>query len=292
MGWRLVRAAEDNAPDSLTWRERYALLVLANAAMDDTRECEPEIEDNPEIIRRLRIGSRSERYAVIQALCDKGALMKKERGRNGVKAVYVVAPFQGLAYLTGRAESSGRRSKGPGSPDASPVDNPVKGPGSPDASPVDNPVKGPGNPDASPRLKGPGLAAEGSGFGGMKGPGNPDASPAGTVFFRGDQEETEETRPTRAHARTREAIREAFPGLNDEEIDETIRVVKARLNPRDIGKYIPRLIQNGDLAKYIPCGLNGRRHSDRCRNRDCANCTASWCEGRCHGRRNAASEAS
>jgi hypothetical protein len=267
MGWQLVREAEDQAPASLTWRERYALLVLANAAMDSTRECPHGMEDNPDIVRRLRLG-RSERYSVIAALCDKGALIQVERGRNGVRAVYAIAPFAALAHLNG-----------PGFPDPRAVDNRTKGPGTPDPSPVDNSLKGPGIPDASDggaTLKGPGFASEGSGFHPLKGPGIPDPI--------GDRRDYEETRPI-THARAREAIRLAFPGLNDAEIDETIRIVQVRYHPKDMAKYVRVLIDNGDLAPLIPCGLSSKRHSDRCRNRDCANCTASWCEGRCHGAR-------
>jgi hypothetical protein len=266
MGWQLVREAEDHGPDSLTWRERFALSVLANAAMDSTRECPHGMEDNPDIVRRLRLG-RSERYSVIASLCDKGALIQVERGRNGVRAVYAIAPFATLAYLMG-----------PGNPDPSPVDNRLKGPGFPDASPVDNAPKGPGNPDASEggaMLKGPGFTSEGSGFDPLKGPGFPDPI--------GDRRDYEETRPI-THARAREAVRLAFPGLNDQEIDETIRIVKVRFHPKDMTKYVRVLIDNGDLAALIPCGLSGEKHSERCRNRDCANCKSSWCEGRCHNR--------
>lgn len=267
MGWQLVREAEDYGPDSLTWRERFALSVLANAAMDSTRQCPRGMEDNPDIVRRLRLG-RSERYSVISALCDKGALIQLERGRNGVQAVYAIAPFATLAYLMG-----------PGNPDPSPVDNPVKHPGFPDASPVDNYLKGPGNPDASgagATLKGPGFTSEGSGFDPLKGPGFPDPI--------GDRGDYEEKKPI-THARAREAVRQAFPGLSDAEIDETIRIVKARYNPQNITKYVRTLIANGDIALLIPCGLGDGKHSERCRNRDCSNCTASWCEGRCHGGR-------
>jgi hypothetical protein len=191
-----------------------------------------------------------------------------ERGRNGVRAVYAIAPFTTLAYLMG-----------PGFPDPNLVDNRLKGPGFPDAPPVDNPPKGPGTPDASDdgaMLKGPGFASEGSGFHPLKGPGIPDPI--------GDRGDYEEKKPI-THARAREALRRAFPDLSDAEIDETIRIIKARYNPQNITKYVGTLIRNGDVAPLIPCGLSDRKHSDRCRNRDCSHCTASWCEGRCHGGR-------
>jgi hypothetical protein len=266
MGWQLVREAEDHGPAALTWRERFALSVLANAAWDSTRECPHGIEDNPDIIRRLRLG-RSERYAVIAALCEKGALLQLERGRNGVRAAYAIAPFVAVAEMMSLDN-----------PGAGPVDNAAKGPGNPDASSVDNESKGPENPDASGSaavLKGPGSVTEGSGNPGLKGPGFPDPI--------GDDGDLRETRKT-PYAQARKALREAFPGLNDTEIDETIRIVKVKFSPQNTTNYVCRLIGNGDIVQYIPCGLSGVNLSDRCRNRDCANCTWSWCDGRCHDR--------
>ena len=151
MGIRLVmEATSSHAPGALTWRERYVLAVLASSAMDATRECPPGIEDSPDLVARLRLG-RSERYAVLASLVAKGALERLERGRNGVKAVYAIAPFE----------------LGAGS----------ERPGEPDAPPVENPPKGPGFPDASEPVKGPGSASEGSGKPGRKGPGTPDPAP-------------------------------------------------------------------------------------------------------------------
>ena len=156
MGIHLVMEAAERAPD-LTWRERYALLVFASSAMDGTRECPDGIEDRPEIIRRLGL-SRTQRYAVIAALCEKGALLRVKRGRNGVKAVYAIAPFVTIPS--------------------------AERPGDPDVPPVDNRVKGPVNRDATGPLKGPGSENEGSRKPGLKDPSNRDAS-AGDTVFRG-----------------------------------------------------------------------------------------------------------
>jgi hypothetical protein len=249
MGWQLVREAEDHSPDELTWRERFALGVLANAAMDDTRICPDGIEDRPEIIRRLRIKGRSDRYEVIKALCDKGALIRVERGRNGVAAVYAIAVMAPAVAL-----------KGPPNPDPRTVDNPV-----------DNWAEGSGIP-------GPSTCGLGSGNPGFKGPPNPDPSAADTVFFRGDRDETI------PHARARDAIRAADPAVTETEIDQTISLIKTRYNPRNIGRYIQRMAIRGDLAAHIPCGLGDKRHSDSCRSRNCRACTYAWCEGRCHAR--------
>jgi hypothetical protein len=273
MGWRLVREAEDDAPDNLTWRERYTLLVLCNAAADSTRECAPGIEDNPAIIQRLRLNSRTARYEVIAALCKKGALLKKERGRNGVKAVYVIAAFGAVAHL----RDSGSAAKGPGFQDPTAVDNPAVGSGEP------GPYSG---------AKGPGFTAEGSGFHGTKGPGFQDPTASDTVFWGETRSRQEETEPKRAYPRARAAIRSEVPDAADDEIDEAIRIIKVKFSPQNTNTYVERIVARGDLMKYFPCGLSGKKHSDRCRNRDCANCTSSWCEGRCHGNRDAESEAS
>ena len=136
MGIRLVmEATSSRVPDALTWRERFVLTVLASSAMDATRKCPEGIEDSPDLIARLRLG-RSERYAVLASLVAKGALERFERGRNGVKAVYAIAPFEAITGM-----------ERPGEPDAPPVDNPLKGPGIPDAT---GPLKGPGSTDPAP----------------------------------------------------------------------------------------------------------------------------------------------
>lgn len=171
MGIRLVMEAATHAGPGLTWRERFALSVLAASALDSTRACPAGVTERPEIIERLHMG-RSERYAVLAALCAKGALVKTERGRNGVRAAYSIAVF-----------TAGTGPERPGEPDAPPVDNSRE----PDSSPVDNPPEGPGNPDAAPPAKGPGTATEGSAEPGLKGPRNPDSSQADASYrgFKG-----------------------------------------------------------------------------------------------------------
>lgn len=151
MGIRLVmEATSRQAPEGLTWRERYALIVLAASAIDATRELPPGIEDNPEIIARLRLG-RNERFAVMKSLCEKGALERLERGRNGVRAAYAIAPFV--------------------------IVHEQERPGDPDAPPVENPSKHPGFPDAKGPVKHPDSASEASGFDPLKHPGIPDPAP-------------------------------------------------------------------------------------------------------------------
>jgi len=152
MGIRLVmEATSSRVPETLTWRERYALMVLAASAIDATRELSPGvIEDSPELAARLKM-SRTQLYVVIDALCEKGALLRLERGRNGVKAVYAIAPFSTSAGL--------------------------ERPGDPDVPPVENPLKDPSNRDASAPVKDPGSENEASRFDPVKHPGSRDAAP-------------------------------------------------------------------------------------------------------------------
>lgn len=92
MGIRLIAEVLDGAPETLTWRELYVLVVLAENARDGTRQCWPGVEDNPDVIRRLRL-SRTQRYKVIGSLIDKGALVRVKRGQKGVRAVYAIPPL-------------------------------------------------------------------------------------------------------------------------------------------------------------------------------------------------------
>lgn len=152
MGIRLVmEASGSRVPETLTWRERYALMVLAASAIDATRELAPGIiEDSPDLAARLKM-SRTQLYVVLEALCDKGALLRLERGRHGVKAHYAIAPF-GIAAEPER-------------------------PGDPDVPPVENPLKDPSNRDAKAPAKDPGSENEGSRFDPPKDPGFRDPAP-------------------------------------------------------------------------------------------------------------------
>ncbi|WP_438479174.1 hypothetical protein [Streptomyces asiaticus] len=163
VGIRLFVEVLDHAPDTLTWRERYALGVLAENANDATRECWPGIEDDPVIAHRMRLPGRSSRYEVMKSLREKKALEGVSAGRRGHRAVYRI-PEMGPA-------------KGPGIPDA----NGDTGSGDSGHSVRDPQTqtegKGPENPDPM-NEKGsgndPNRVREPHG----KGPGNPDPSPS------------------------------------------------------------------------------------------------------------------
>ena len=94
MGYKLAEEAERYAPDSLTFRERYGLDVLAHAARDDdeTRTCPPGFANDPDIMQRLRL-SRTCFYDVLRALVKKGALIHVNSGHKGRTAVYRIARF-------------------------------------------------------------------------------------------------------------------------------------------------------------------------------------------------------
>lgn len=162
MGIRLFVEVLDHAPDTLTWRERYALGVLAENANDATRECWPGIEDDPVIARRMRLPGRSSRYEVLKALREKKALEGVTAGRRGHRAVYripVLDPAKGPEIPDAIAEKGSGNSghsvrepqtqpeaKGPENPDP----NGEKGSGN-DLDRVREPHgKGPENPDPSP----------------------------------------------------------------------------------------------------------------------------------------------
>lgn len=159
MGIRLFVEVLDYAPDTLTWRERHALSVLAENANDDTRECWPGIEDDPTIARRMRLPGRSSRYEVLKALRTKKALEGVSAGHRGRRAVYRIpemGPAKGPAFPDPTAE------KGSGNAGQS-----VQG------SRTQTEGKGPQNPDPSGE-KGSGNDPERVREPHGKGPGTPD----------------------------------------------------------------------------------------------------------------------
>ncbi|MCX4801738.1 hypothetical protein OG594_08750 [Streptomyces sp. NBC_01214] len=159
MGIRLFVEVLDYAPAELTWRERYALSVLAETANDGTRECWPGIEDDPTIAQRMRLPARSSRYEVMKALRLKKALETVSAGRRGSRAVYRIpflAPAQG-PETSDPNEPTGSGNSGPNDGDSvrdSRTQTGKKGPENPDP----NSEKGSGNdPDRvrEPHGKGP-----------------------------------------------------------------------------------------------------------------------------------------
>jgi len=163
VGIRLFVEVLECAPADLTWRERYALAVLAENANDGTRECWPGIEDDPGIAHRMRLPGRSSRYEVIKALREKKALEVVSSGHRGHRAVYRI-PSMGLG-------------KGPGTPDA--IDEKGSGDAGQSVQEPRTQTTGKGPDSTDP------MSEKGSGFSGQrvrdspgKGPGTPDPFPS------------------------------------------------------------------------------------------------------------------
>lgn len=91
MGIRLVVEVFDHAP-KLTDRELRVLTLFAESARDETRLCFPGLEDDGPFVARMRL-SRTQRYAVVKSLVDKGALLRISRGRQGARAVFAIPHF-------------------------------------------------------------------------------------------------------------------------------------------------------------------------------------------------------
>ncbi|GGQ23504.1 hypothetical protein [Streptosporangium pseudovulgare] len=141
MGIRLIVEVMDHAPATLTPRERYALLVLAEDARDETRLCSKGVESNEKVMQRFRAG-RSERAAILKALIDKGAIERTKRGQKHQHAEFRILPL-----------------------------TPAQGPGNPDPERGREGAQQPGNPAAEPvdkNSQGPGSALSGSGFSGLR----------------------------------------------------------------------------------------------------------------------------
>lgn len=139
MGVRLIVEVLDFAPANLTPRERWALVVMAEGARDTTRVCWPGVENDERFIRRCRL-SRSQRYAVIKALIEKGALENVRRGQKHVRASYriaAMAPAEAVLPEPQDApeESEVPDSQGPGLQDA---ETPAPGAQRPDSQDAEN----------------------------------------------------------------------------------------------------------------------------------------------------------
>jgi hypothetical protein len=90
MAIKLVTEVMDGAPP-LTHREHKVLMILAENAQLSTRQTWDSVE-SPRILRRARL-TRSQMYAVIAALVDKGCLEKPVWGGRNHRAKYAIATF-------------------------------------------------------------------------------------------------------------------------------------------------------------------------------------------------------
>jgi hypothetical protein len=86
----------DDAPDWLTWRERYVLMALADNFNDATRIGWPAFEGEGERSDKFRRRARCTRrqfYETMAELINKGVLVVEVPGHNGRQAVYRIPPL-------------------------------------------------------------------------------------------------------------------------------------------------------------------------------------------------------
>ncbi|MEY9837408.1 hypothetical protein [Streptacidiphilus sp. EB103A] len=106
MGIRLFVAVLDNAPTTLSHRERLLLGVLAEDANDDTAITWSSVQD-PKIRRRADL-SRTQLYEVLKTLTAKGMIKKLTAGQRHSTAKYVIQCPAGRD-ATETAQSPGAR---------------------------------------------------------------------------------------------------------------------------------------------------------------------------------------
>lgn len=211
MGIRLIVEALDHAPATLTPRERYALLVLAEDARDETRICSHGVESNEKVMRRFRAG-RSERAAIINALIAKGAIERVQRGQMYRHAVFRIRPLASDAQH-------------PGSPDSE-LDSSVR----------ETQTLDPGNPDAGDS-QGPDFAVPGSGNS------PPSIRETRTPSPQSPQDSSSLSRPERRIM--------AATGATLEETREIISIIQSENPVRKLGPYIDRMAENEDLPELL-----------------------------------------
>ncbi|MFD0146187.1 MULTISPECIES: hypothetical protein [unclassified Streptomyces] len=140
MGIRLIVDVLDNAPASLTHREAYVLVALAEDANDETRTTWNSVQ-RPAMLRRARV-SRSQMYVVLKSLVANGALEKVAAGQKNGTAKYRLP-----AYPAATQSPEPRDTEVPAQrPDPRDTDAPQR-PGSAD---TDTTAQSPATRDADP----------------------------------------------------------------------------------------------------------------------------------------------
>ncbi|MFF5977152.1 hypothetical protein ACFY7C_37270 [Streptomyces sp. NPDC012769] len=140
MGIRLIVDVLDNAPDSLTHRERYVLVALAEDARDETRTTWNSVE-RPAMLRRARV-SRSQLYVVLKSLIAKAALERVAAGQKNGTAKYRI-PVYAAAVQRPEDRDTDTPSQHPRFRDT----DAVQRPGTADSDPAD---QSPENRDTDP----------------------------------------------------------------------------------------------------------------------------------------------
>ncbi|QQN79761.1 hypothetical protein [Streptomyces sp. XC 2026] len=124
MGIRLYVEVLDYAPTTLTHREKLLLAVLAVDANDDTRRTWNSVESD-ENLRRAQV-SRSQLYAVLKKLIEKGALKKVGSGQKNAAAKYELPHMAPLDAKLSVPESGTQT--GPQCPETADTDTPSQCP--------------------------------------------------------------------------------------------------------------------------------------------------------------------
>lgn len=221
MGIRLMVEVLDHAPATLTPRERYALVVLAEDARDETRLCSKGVESNEKVMRRFRVG-RSERAAILKALIDKGALERVKRGQKYQHAEFRIPPLAPAQDLE--------------IPDAEQDAAPPQDPETPDAEAVGDAAQDPGFPDPGISQR-PGFPLSGSGFSGLRVRETRTPSP---------QSPQKPSSLSGTARRVADAV-----GATEAEAREIISIIQRENAPRSLPAYVAALAANGDLAALL-----------------------------------------
>jgi hypothetical protein len=129
----LMLEVMDDAPDWLTWRERYVLMALADNFNDATRLGWPAYDGDGERSEKFRRRARCTRrqfYETLGALIDKGVLVVEVSGHNGRQAVYRIPELATAKPLPpgGRRVRENRTLEGVGEPPAEGVPEPYANP--------------------------------------------------------------------------------------------------------------------------------------------------------------------
>lgn len=148
VGIKLWVEVMDHSPAALTWRERWVLAVLAEDANDESRQCFPSFDGDDDRSARFRARtrcSRSQYYATMSALANKGVVKSLRRGQKYGSAKYLILPM-------GPVQRPGLRDTEPDSqrPGLQDTDR-VQGPDSQD---TERPSQGPGFDDSGSRFRG------------------------------------------------------------------------------------------------------------------------------------------
>jgi len=157
MSIRLVVEAMDYAPATLTQREHKVLIVLAEDCRDETRTTW-HAPDSPEMLRRARV-CRSEMFAVLASLIEKGALERAMPGGNGRRAKYRIPELcpgnpdteQESCVRETQTQPDGVVS---GFSQSWVRDSPELGPGNPDAYPSETSIPSESRPPGDSRAEG------------------------------------------------------------------------------------------------------------------------------------------